>query len=141
MTISSFIKLFQSRVVFHIEISLLICNQMTGFYVECTTGLKWIKQYSQTTVPTLTSMSCFGKPLLVLETKLAQFLCCCDNLWLQWCWRQWYYLCCLDFEYQQFDRTSWNFQHHDRHQFSPVFHCFEFKLMIYKHVIPKINKA
>ena len=35
---------FQPRVAFHIETSHLICiaNQMTGFYMECITGLKWV---------------------------------------------------------------------------------------------------
>ena len=44
VTISSFINPCQSSVAFHIKSSLLICNQMTGFYVECNFGLKWIKQ-------------------------------------------------------------------------------------------------
>ena len=37
---------FQPSVAFHIETNHLIClgNQMTGFYVKCNTGLKWVKQ-------------------------------------------------------------------------------------------------
>ena len=33
---------FQTSAAFHIETNLLICkaNQMTGFYMECNTGLK-----------------------------------------------------------------------------------------------------
>ena len=36
---------FQPSVVFHVETSHLFCsaNQMTGFYMECNTGLKWVK--------------------------------------------------------------------------------------------------
>ena len=36
---------FQPSVVFHIETSHLICtaNQITGFYVKCNPGLKWVK--------------------------------------------------------------------------------------------------
>ena len=45
-TISSFINPFQSRVAFHIETSLFILNQITGFCIEFKTGLKWIKQSS-----------------------------------------------------------------------------------------------
>ena len=39
---------FQSSVTFHIETSHLICNakQMTGFYMECNTWLKWVNQIS-----------------------------------------------------------------------------------------------
>ena len=38
--------LFQSSAAFHIEPSHLICsaNQMTGFYMKCNTGLKWVKR-------------------------------------------------------------------------------------------------
>ena len=36
---------FQSTVTFHIETNHLICtaNQMTGFYMKCKTGVKWVK--------------------------------------------------------------------------------------------------
>ena len=36
---------FQPNVVSHIETSHLICTviQMTGFYMKCNTGLKWVK--------------------------------------------------------------------------------------------------
>ena len=36
---------FQPSVAFHIETSHLICKakQMTGFYMKCNTGLKWVK--------------------------------------------------------------------------------------------------
>ena len=35
---------FQPSVAFHLEISHLICtaNQVTGFYMKCNTGLKWV---------------------------------------------------------------------------------------------------
>ena len=72
-TISSFINPFQSRVAFHIETSLFILNQITGFCIEFKTGLKWIKQSSQTLAASLTSMSWFEEPLLVLETESSQF--------------------------------------------------------------------
>ena len=38
---------FQPSVAFHIETSHLICNanQMTGFYIECNTGLKWLNGF------------------------------------------------------------------------------------------------
>ena len=38
------INLFQSTVTFYIETSHLICiaNQMTGFYMKCNTGMKWV---------------------------------------------------------------------------------------------------
>ena len=38
---------FQSSIVFHIKTSHLIgtANQMTGFFMQCNTGLKWIKAY------------------------------------------------------------------------------------------------
>ena len=38
---------FQPSVAFHIETSHLICtaNQMTGFYLECKTGLKWVNSF------------------------------------------------------------------------------------------------
>ena len=38
---------FQLSVAFHIETSHLIyhANQVTGFYMECNTGLKWVKQF------------------------------------------------------------------------------------------------
>ena len=36
---------FQPSLAFHTETSHLFCSadQMTGFYMECNTGLKWIK--------------------------------------------------------------------------------------------------
>ena len=39
-----FVNPFQPSVRFHIETSHLICtaNQMTGFYIVCNTGLKWV---------------------------------------------------------------------------------------------------
>ena len=39
------INQFQPSVTFRIETSHLICtaNQMTGFYMKCNTGLKWVK--------------------------------------------------------------------------------------------------
>ena len=42
-----FINPFQPSVAFHIEISHLIFNenQVTDFYMECNTGLKWVKQF------------------------------------------------------------------------------------------------
>ena len=38
---------FQPSVAFHTEISHLICNakQMTGFYTECNTSMKWVKGF------------------------------------------------------------------------------------------------
>ena len=38
---------FQPIVAFHKETSHLICsaNQMTGFYMECNTGLKWVNPF------------------------------------------------------------------------------------------------
>ena len=38
-------KPFQSIVVFHVETSHFLsgANQMTGFYVECNTEVKWVK--------------------------------------------------------------------------------------------------
>ena len=35
---------YHASVVFHIESSHLICDakQMTGFYIKCNTGLKWL---------------------------------------------------------------------------------------------------
>ena len=35
---------FQPNTAFHIKTSHLICtaNQMTGFYMKCNTGLKWL---------------------------------------------------------------------------------------------------
>ena len=38
-------KPFQSIVVFHVETSHFLsgANQMTGFYVECNTEMKWVK--------------------------------------------------------------------------------------------------
>ena len=38
--------LFQPSFAFHIETSRLICtaNQVTGFYMKCNTGLKWVKR-------------------------------------------------------------------------------------------------
>ena len=38
---------FQPSVAFHIETSHLIskANQMTGFYVKCNTGLKWVNLF------------------------------------------------------------------------------------------------
>ena len=35
---------YQPSIAFHIETSHLICrtNQMTGFYMKCKTGLKWV---------------------------------------------------------------------------------------------------
>ena len=53
---------------------------MTGFYVKCNTGLKLIKHYSKTAAATLTFISCFEEPLLVVKINSAQFVCCCDNL-------------------------------------------------------------
>ena len=40
-----FFNLFQPSLAFQIEGSHLICiaNQMTGFYMECKTGLKWVE--------------------------------------------------------------------------------------------------
>ena len=42
---------FQPSVAFHIDPSHLICvaNQMTGFYMKCSTGLKWVKEYHTVT--------------------------------------------------------------------------------------------
>ena len=36
---------FQPNVAFHVETSHLFCpaNQVNGFYMECNTGLKWVK--------------------------------------------------------------------------------------------------
>ena len=44
-SISYFLTFFQPNVVFHIETGHLICiaNQITGFYTECNTRLKWVK--------------------------------------------------------------------------------------------------
>ena len=41
------LKLFQPSAVFHIETSHFICsaNQVTGFYMECNTWLKWINRH------------------------------------------------------------------------------------------------
>ena len=40
-----FINPFQPSVAFHIETSRLFCSakQMTGSYMKCNTGLKWVK--------------------------------------------------------------------------------------------------
>ena len=40
------INQLQPRVAFHIVTSHLTCsaNQMTGFYIKCNTGLKWLSQ-------------------------------------------------------------------------------------------------
>ena len=42
------INSFQPSVALHIETSHLVCpaNQMTGFYMKCNTGLKWVKMIS-----------------------------------------------------------------------------------------------
>ena len=44
-------KPFQSSVAIHIETSHLICiaNEITGFYMESNTGLKWVKIKGLTT--------------------------------------------------------------------------------------------
>ena len=41
----SFFNQFQSSVAFHMDTSHLICfaSQVTGFYIKCNTGLKWVK--------------------------------------------------------------------------------------------------
>ena len=85
----------------------------------------------------------FEEPLLVLETESSQFLYCCNNLWLQRCWRQFYYLWRLHCKQYQFARTSWFFYHHGHHQFSNFHVYFNFlaKLIMYKHAVPKINKS
>ena len=33
---------FQSSVPFHVETSLVICCQITGFYTNCNAGLEWV---------------------------------------------------------------------------------------------------
>ena len=45
---SEIVNPFQPSAKFHIETSHLTytANQMTGFYVECNTGLKWVKRLS-----------------------------------------------------------------------------------------------
>ena len=45
------IETIQPSVAFHIEISHLICiaNQITGFYMKCSTGLKWVEKYHTVT--------------------------------------------------------------------------------------------
>ena len=52
---------FQPSVAFHIETSHLICiaSKMTGFYIKCNTGLKWVK---------------LGKKLLVVHIIHKTFL-------------------------------------------------------------------
>ena len=44
-------------VVFHIENNHLICktNQMTGFYIQCNTGLKWVKHNSNYSIAAIKS--------------------------------------------------------------------------------------
>ena len=38
---------FKPNVAFHLKNSHVICraNQMTGFYMKCNTGLKWLNQF------------------------------------------------------------------------------------------------
>ena len=51
-----------SGVAFHIEISNLICsaNQITGFYMKCNTGLKWVN-VSELTVSKVLQNICLDK--------------------------------------------------------------------------------
>ena len=43
------LKLFQPSDTFHTETNHLICcaNQMTGFYMKCKTGIKWVQDVSK----------------------------------------------------------------------------------------------
>ena len=45
------IETVQPSVAFHIETSHLICiaNQMTGFFMNCSTGRNWVKEYHTVT--------------------------------------------------------------------------------------------
>ena len=49
MALSLRVNPFQPSVVFHIEISHLFCKakQVTGFYIKCNTGLKWVNRHWQ----------------------------------------------------------------------------------------------
>ena len=46
---SQLINPFQPSVAFHIETTLVIftANQITGFYLKCNNGLKWVKAVNQ----------------------------------------------------------------------------------------------
>ena len=48
MLVQNVLTHFSPSVAFHIETSHLICtaNQMTGLYMKCNTGLKWVKYFT-----------------------------------------------------------------------------------------------
>ena len=56
------INTIMSSVAFHIETSNLICsaNQITGFYIKCNTGLKWVN-VSELTVSKVLQNICLDK--------------------------------------------------------------------------------
>ena len=55
---------FQPSVAFHIETSPLICtaNQITVFYMKCSTGMKWVKMQRNTGISAFISCSVYSEP-------------------------------------------------------------------------------
>ena len=75
---------FQPSVAFYIETSYLICraNRMTGFYMKCNTGLKWvnfISLYRDGICPLFGTHNTSFYPDKFAARQLRQLVVACEN--------------------------------------------------------------